>query len=403
MSNEKGFPPAVIIGMEENGLGVARPLARLNIPCVGFATPWRNPACRTNACRVIHATSWEKEAVIDDLSRMGQTLGQKAPILITKDEPVLWISEAREELSRYFHINLPDQETVNLLMDKQQFTRLALEEGWPLPLTWFICSRAELISHLSEIVYPCILKPAVKNSVFRQKSPRKAFKIFSTEELLRVYDMVAQWEEEVVIQEWIEGGDERVAYCLTYYDRQSKPLALFAGRKLRQWPIECGNTAIAAPAPRPWAEKIIDLTDTIFRKVGYRGLGSIEYKMRANSDEPVIMEPTVGRTNYQNEIAVLNGQNIPAIAYWDTLDNKYFPTYSTLVRCKLIDGSAERKAAWQYYRSGRLTLAQWLKDRQGHKAYMRLRRDDPGPFVAAMYLKLRRFAGKAVRHVLGLA
>ncbi|UCD63478.1 MAG: hypothetical protein JSW34_12130, partial [Candidatus Zixiibacteriota bacterium] len=60
-------------------------------------------------------------------------------------------------------------------------------------------------------------------------------------------------------------------------------------------------------------------------------------------------------------------------------------------------------AAWQYYRSGRLTLAQWLKDRQGHKAYMRLRRDDPGPFVAAMYLKLRRFAGKAVRHVLGLA
>ena len=207
--------PAVILGMEENGLGVARPLAGEGIPCIALATPWWNPACKTSRCRVVHSSAWTKEAVVEDLLKLGRSLEGKAPVLITKDEPVLWISEARDELSKYFEINLPTEETVNLLMDKQLFTKIARQEGWPVPLTWFVNSRDELDRHLGEMVYPCILKPATKNSEFRSKSPKKAWKIFNAEELTRIYDMVAQWEAEVVIQEWIEGGDDRVAYCLT--------------------------------------------------------------------------------------------------------------------------------------------------------------------------------------------
>jgi D-aspartate ligase len=213
--------------------------------------------------------------------------------------------------------------------------------------------------------------------------------------------MVAQWEKEVVIQEWINGGDDRVAYCLTYYDRQSQPLALYAGRKLRQWPIDCGVTALAEPAPRAWAGDLIDITDAIFRKVGYRGLGSIEFKMRPESDEPVIMEPTVGRTNKQNEIAVVNGQNIPSIAYFDMVGDGSFPAYTNLRRVKLVDGWAEPRAAWLYYRSGRLTFGQWLSDWRGEKRYMRFRLNDPAPYAALLYRKVRGFAGRIVRSVVG--
>jgi len=401
MPNKADMTPAIIIGVEENGLGVARPLAELGIPCLGLATPSWNASYYTNSCRVIRAADWTKEAVVEEMIRIGKGLKAKAPVLITKDEPVLWFSEVRDELDRYFELNLPDPDVVNLLMDKQRFTQLALQEGWPVPLTWFINSRDELETHLDDMVYPCILKPAVKNSMFRSKAPKKAWRITSREELIAVYEMVAQWEKEVVVQEWIEGGDDRVAYCLTYYDRQSRPLALVAGRKLRQWPIECGNTAIAEPAPQSWASAIIDLTDAIFQEVRYRGLGSIEYKMRPGTDEPVIMEPTVGRTNYQNEIAVLNGQNIPAIAYFDLAGAGHHPASSRLKRVKLIDGSAERKAALQYHSQGRLTISQWLNDRRGSKKYMRLRANDPGPYLASVYMKARRTAGKAVRTVLG--
>ena len=99
--------------------------------------------------------------------------------------------------------------------------------------------------------------------------------------------MVAQWEKEVVIQEWIQGGDERIAFCLTFYDDNSEQAVSFPGRKLRQWAIRCGNTAMCEPSPREWAEGISRLTETIFKKVRFKGLGSIEYKIRPDSNVPV--------------------------------------------------------------------------------------------------------------------
>ncbi|UCG61156.1 MAG: hypothetical protein JSV52_12630 [Candidatus Zixiibacteriota bacterium] len=401
MPNNSNLAPALVVGLEVNGLGITRALARSKIPSIGFSTPSWHPSWWTNSCRLVSATAWTKEAVVEDLVRVGSALPKKAPILITKDETVMWVSEEREQLSRHYEINLPDDDVVNLLMDKQKFTELALAEGWPVPKTWFVNSREDLTSSLKEMVYPCILKPAVKNEEFRAKAPDKAWRVSSEKELIQVYEMVAQWEKEVVIQEWIEGGDDRVAYCLTYYNRDSRPLALYAGRKLRQWPIDCGVTALAEPAPKKWAGDLIDLTDTIFRKVGYRGLGSIEYKMRLGSDEPVIMEPTVGRTNKQNEIAVVNGQNIPAIAYFDLIGSGYYPACTNLKPVKLVDGWAEPRAAWLYFRDGRLSIPRWLADWRGKKRFMRLRLSDPGPYTALIYRNVRGVVRRIVRLLTG--
>lgn len=397
MVNEATLPVALVIGMEENGLGVARPLSRNKIPCIALATPWPSPICLTNSCKVIHTRDWSKEVFLEDLINIGKTLRAKAPVLITKDEAVLWISEAREELSRYFEINLPDRETVDLLMDKRKITRLAIDRGWPVPKTWFIDGEDDFRSQIDGIEFPCILKPAVRTTEFRKHSPIKAWQISNREELTRIYEMVAQWEKEVVIQEWVEGGDDRVAYCLAYYNREGLPLALFAGRKIRQWPPGCGNTAFAEPAPKEWAGKLLDLSDEIFRHVGYRGLGSIEFKMRVDTDEPTIMEPTVGRTDYQNEVAVFNGQDIPTISYYDLAGLGWYPAYSTREKTRLIDGPADRKAAWQLFRAGKLSIGQWLSDWNGRKRFMRFRFSDQKPFWIQLYLETRWLAGSIVR------
>jgi predicted ATP-grasp superfamily ATP-dependent carboligase len=397
--------PAVVVGMESNGLGVVRSLARENIPCIGFTTPFKHIAWKTRYARIVNASAWNKEAVISDLVALGKTLDARAPILITKDEPVLWISECRDELTPYFEINLPDDETVNLLMDKRRFTRLAIEQDWPIPLTFFIDDRDQLMSALPDVVYPCILKPAVKNSIFRIHSPKKAYKIFDEKSLIETYDMVAQWEKEVVIQEWIEGEDNRVIFFLTYYGRDGNPRALFPGRKLRQYPIECGNTAVAATTPEPWGESTGNLTQEIFKQVGFRGLGSVEFKIRIDNEKPVIMEPTVGRTNYPHEICVLNGCNIPAVSYYDLAFGESFPTVDNHPPVKLIDGPSELKASWEYFRSGRMTIGRWLEDRKGPKKYMILRSDDMKPFFASIVgffiHMIRRTGGRAKRRILG--
>ncbi|MCX6835088.1 MAG: hypothetical protein NTW07_08145 [candidate division Zixibacteria bacterium] len=394
MKDGSRLPYAVVVGLEENGLGVARALAKEKIPCIGYAAPSWHPAWKTNSCEVVAARVWNKEAVIEDLIALGRTLEAKASLLITKDEPVSWISEARDELKPYFEINLPNKDTVDLMMDKQRFARLASEEGWPIPFTWSVSDQSHLLSYLKEVVYPCILKPATKNSYFRQNSVQKAFKIFDERTLVRTYEMVARWEKRVVIQEWIEGGDERVSFCLAYYNRNSHPTALFAGHKVRQYPIECGNTALSEPAVKHWSQKILDASEAIFQRVGYTGLGSIEFKMRLGNDQPVMIEPTVGRTDYQSEVAVLNGQNIPAIAYFDMVCGEQFAASSYLKPCKLVDGFRESRSAWQRFRTGNMTFSQWLKDRSGKKKYMLVRSSDMGPGVAAFSNSLGRFSRK---------
>ena len=384
---------ALIVGMEKNGLGVARSLALHNIPCFGLDKHSRNPALKTKVCSIFTTRTWNKEGIINELKSLGEKFDYKRPLFITKEEPVMWISEERDKIEEFYEINLPSRDTVNLLLDKKQFHELSKKENWPIPISWEIKNVDELKSQINEIVYPCILKPSAKNTSFIENSPSKTFKIYSKDELIHFYELVSQWQNEVVIQEWIQGKDNRIVFCLAYYDRNGHPISLFAGRKLRQWPIECGNTAIAAPAPDKWIKPIVEMTKIIFDRVGFKGMGSIEYKMSCKSDKPMIMEPTVGRTNYQSEVAVINGHNIPAAAYFDLIGLTPRKHVQAGKSYKLICGTRELKAAWKYYRMGNLTISQWIKDRRGRKKYMLLRFNDPMPFIFAMYKRIRRFIG----------
>jgi hypothetical protein len=64
---------------------------------------------------------------------------------------------------------------------------------------------------------------------------------------------------------------------------------------------------------------------------------------------------------------------------------------------KLVDGSAELKASLAYFKSGRLTIGQWLKDRGGKKNYVIFRHNDVGPFFAAILRFFGRIAIKSGR------
>ncbi len=389
--------PAVIVGFEANGLGVARALRREGIESVSLVGPSWSPSCASWTSKTVMASAWTEEAVVSDLLAIGQRFTAKAPLLVTKDEPVLWISANRVVLGEFFEIVMPEPDTVLLLMDKTRFQALATARGWPLPRTWLAKDLAELKELVADITYPCILKPAIKNSEFRRESPRKAFKIFHVQQLFDTYDLVSKWESEVIVQEWIGGGDDRVVFSLGYWDSNSQNLALFPGRKLRQWPPECGNTALSEPAPMAWRRDLGRITAEIYNAVGYRGLGSIEYKMSPDG-RVVVMEPTVGRTNYQNEVAVLNGVNLPAIAYFDAMGMT--SELSRLVdrakqehrSTKLIDIAADYRSARFYMAESKLDWRGWLRSRRGRKYDMLYRSYDPAPALLSVSRELASFA-----------
>jgi len=392
-------PAAVILGFEANGLGVARSLHGRGIHCIGIDVCGRHAAYATRRCRIVQCAAWNEHAVVACLMETAARLERRPVLLITKDEAVLWVSGNRDRLAQYYDMVLPSRDIVDLMMNKSRFQRLAEGEGWPVPATVSIGSQEELRRQLGKMKFPCILKPSTRSREFRRNSPQKAYLVASAPELLDCYGTVSQWESSVVVQEWIPGGDDRIAFCLAYYGRNSEALALYAGRKLRQYPVDYGVTAVAAPAPDVWREPVLEASRAIFEKVGYRGLGSVEFKMREDGS-PVIMEPTVGRTDWQSEIAVLNGVDIPAIAYADGAELAERIPSRSVRPCKLVNHGAHWRSFRQLHKSGRQSFAEWMAERRGRKRFMFWRWDDPGPFFSAtVYTYARRLLRAQIRAV----
>ena len=392
-------PPAIIIGLRQNGLGVARALQQEGIPAIVLTHDRGDPALWTRACQKVRLTEWDETSVISSLLELGRFIGNryssKPPILVTQDAAVMWLSRAREALSEFFSILLPDPDTVDLLMDKARFSQYARDRGWPLPRTFAVASQADFEAVRGDIPFPCIVKPAVKNAAYRNNASEKAHLAEDSVGLERVYSDVAQWESEMVLQEFIPGGDDHIAYCLAYYDASGRPKAVYPGIKLRQWPPFRGGTAVAAPCPAEWKEMVVGLTKEIFDTVGYRGLGSVEFKMHPADGRPRIVEPTVGRTNYQSEIAVLNGVNIPAIAYWDMIGEPgRIATRHNSRATKLIDVEHEKLASAMLMRKGLLDQTERRRILAGPRKQMYFRWNDPLPGVAnsLSHLALGRLA-----------
>jgi len=72
--------------------------------------------------------------------------------------------------------------------------------------------------------------------------------------------------------------------------------------------VSCTAAPEAEPVLRP-------LTEAFFRAASFVGLGSMEFKRDVRSGRFFMIEPTVGRADWQEEIATLHGANIPLAAY----------------------------------------------------------------------------------------
>lgn len=405
------FPPAIVVGAELNGLGVARPLAKAGIPVWAVASGAPHPAERSRAfARVVRCREWTEAGLLEALDRLARDLdasgsGARAPLLLTKDEPVLWVSRHREALAAHFLVNLPDDATVRLLMNKRQFLERARREGWPMPRTVLAGSLEELEQQAPEVPFPCILKPQLKNERFRRQPIPKTFRLENRGQLFDAYCCVAPFEPEVIVSEFIPGPDTQLLSCRTYWSAEGEPLAHFAVQKLLQWPVEIGIMALAGPCPPELRERVVSLCERVFRAVGFRGLGALEVKLRPDGS-PAITEPCVGRTVYSGEIAALNGIDLPAIAYHDMVFGRNVAPPGALLGAplgepvKLDDGTRSRRSGALYRGRGLLSGDQLRALRAGTRRDMLWRADDPGPGLAALRQAAAEALARPVRRAL---
>ncbi len=306
--------PAVVLGAGANGLGVARSLARGGVQTWLLDTDSRRPEMFTRTARPLAIRALQGDALIEDLERYAGTQfrGARPVLFLTQEETVKTVSRQRERLEDLYRFALPAKTTVDALQHKSGFQQLAEQHGAPIPPLVHVRASGDL-PKLERLHYPAVVKPGGRHAGYARQF-KKAYRVEDAAQAAELVRRILPVMADVVVQEWIEGPDSGIYFCLLYLDRQSHVAASFTGRKIRSWPPQTGGTASCTAAPEAHAE-LSRLTERFFRDTGVVGMASMEYKRDARSGTFRMVEPTIGRTDYQEEVATLNGVNLPYAAW----------------------------------------------------------------------------------------
>jgi D-aspartate ligase len=254
-------------------LATARSLRRLHVEMIGLHKNKKSAFVRSRLWDRLICLGEKAEPgqYLDTLHQLGRSASRPMVLFPTQDEIVQLVSDHREELSRWFKFVLPPKETVDTFLDKTKFHPWAMARGFPVPDSRLVSVREELESALSSLGYPVIFKPLHKTVEWERHGRQKAYRLNSRLDFESMGIDIFQDAPRFIVQRWIEGGDADVHFCLTCCSRDGEELGYYTGKKLLQWPIGTGSTAVCVGTENG---KVRMLTRKMFQAGQFRGLGS---------------------------------------------------------------------------------------------------------------------------------
>jgi predicted ATP-grasp superfamily ATP-dependent carboligase len=374
---DKSYPPAVVVGLNDASLSIVRSLGRRGIHIIGLYDDHaqdhyiKSRYCSEKLKRPLYGEPLVN-TLINDFSR---SLGGPAVLFCTNDNSVLTVSKYENELRPFFQFVLPPYEITKDQISKREFHRFALEHSFLVPKTFFTNGDAEIEKVAEKISYPCIIKPEFRDRMWSDKVPVKVLYVESKEIFMNLIKQYQIEETSLVIQEWIDGDDSEIYFCLAYINRHHKPLAVCVGRKLRQYPHLTGSTSIAETV---WLPKVADESLRLLNTAGYVGFCSVEFKQSKKDGRFYITEPTIGRPDTQEGICISAGLDFPWIAYLDAISQDLSPLGRFEEGIKWINEPLEFYCLQKYFRNG-VTLKKFLSIYKGRRSYALWAPDDPIP------------------------
>jgi D-aspartate ligase len=307
-----GKRSVVIVGADIAALGMSRSLVMEGVPVIVVDCDPMLPGMHSRSAKPFLVRDIVGPTLIDDLLALRARLDHRPILFLTSDVQVRTISADRARLEQAFQIRLPEHECLCDLLDKGRFQQIAERHGFSVPRAVMVRDEKDF-SKLDQLNFPVVIKPCSTEYLIRTQALRAQMAASRAQALVACRATLSKVPE-VIVQEWVDGEDSDIYFCLQYRGEDGATIISFTGRKLRCWPPRTGSTASCTSAPE-YEDHLERLTTDFFRKVGCIGMCSMEYKQDRRTGQFVMIEPTVGRTDWQEEVAMLNGVNIPFAAY----------------------------------------------------------------------------------------
>jgi D-aspartate ligase len=365
-------PLACVMG----GMDLVRPLGLFGVRAAVVTRPG-SPAlysrftqralCRDGFCE-------HDDDLVEALEWLGAAQPQPPVLFFEEDAQLLLVSRHRDRLARTFRFAIADRELVEDLVDKSRFHALAERLGLPVPATRRINPGGD--PAVVDLRYPLVIKPLMRSPAWDMIAHgHKALQIDTPDTLQALWPRLKELGRDLLAQELVPGGEERIESYHVYVDRSGAIAAEFTGRKIRTYPTTCGHST---------ALEISDAADVrregrdAVEKLGLTGVAKLDFK-RAPDGRLALLEINP-RFNLWHHLGAVAGVNIPALVYADLAGLPRPATQPARVGTRWCSIWNDFPAA----RMSGLPLWRWLPWMLGCEAKSAVAWDDPMPLLRSV-------------------
>lgn len=375
-------PVVVLRSDSHGGLNIMRSLGRLGVEVFNVdPNPWA-PAFQSRYCKgkfiwdIEHRPSEES---IEYLAGVRRKIGRPCILIPTTDRTARFVADHSRRLAEEFLFPQQPPGLVDALASKQEMFHLALRHQIPTPSASFPKSREEVLAFSETVRFPVMLK-GIDGQRLWERTGKKMFITQSKDELLEFYDLAEDHDDpNLMLQEYIPGGDDTIWMFNGYFNAQSDCLVCFTGKKIRQCPVHTGSTSLGICLRNQTVEEI---TSRFMKAIGYRGILDIGYRYDARDKQYKVLDanPRIGAT-FRLFVGE-NGVDVARALYLDMTNQEVVPSPAKEGR-KWVVEDLDLVSSYRYFREGSMGLAEWARSFRGVEEAAFICRDDPFP-VAAM-------------------
>lgn len=357
-----------------------RSLGGSRIPLYGVDAERNAPGLTSRYCRgkfIKGLNQNNTKEYLDFVLCIGAGLKEKAILIPTSDELSVFVAEYAVELGRYFIFPKNDPILVKTLISKEGMYGLAKKYGVPTAETLFPKTIDDVVAYAGDVSFPVMLK-GIHGNRLQLRTGKKMVIVHSKEELIENYKLLEDPHlPNLMIQEYIPGGDDHIYIFNGYFNEQSDCLAAFTGHKIRQYPVHVGCASLGVCT---WNEKVAKITTQFMKTIGYKGVLDIGYRWDPWDGQYKVLDinPRVGQA-FRLFVAN-NGMDVVRAMYLDLNGQKVTNGVQREGRRWIIE-DYDLESSIDYFREGTLTFGEWVKSFKGVEEGAWFSWKDPVPFL----------------------
>ncbi len=391
--------PVLALRAHHGTLGIARTLGRCGVPVHVVHGEPDHPVRASRYVAGWHSWDFARESPgrsVERLLALGRSLGGRVVLIPTSDDTAELVADHAAALRGTFLFQANPPELVRALSNKNSLYGLAKRHGIPTADTTFPESLGEVRAFAERSVFPVMLK-ASDGLRLQARTGKKMVIVRSAGELLEQYQRLEDpAEPNLMLQEYIPGGDDTIWMFNGYFDAASRCRLGITGKKLRQFPVHTGATSLGVCLDN---RTVYDLTCRLMRAIGYQGILDIGFRYDARDGEYKLLDPNprIGQTF--RLFVTREGWDVARFLYLD-LTGRPLPAATGAEGRKWVVEDWDLESCLEYRREGALPLAEWLSSYVGVEEGAWWAPDDVAParkVLGSLWARWRRRAARGGR------